>query len=44
MNERRKKAGFELSVEDNAQRMHIQYRVLTLEQVQRLPGYQPPAR
>jgi len=44
VNERRKKAGFELSVEDNAQRMHIKYQVLTLEQVQRLPGYQPPAR
>lgn len=44
VNERRKKAGFALSVEDNAQRLHIQYQVLTLEQVQRLPGYQPPAR
>jgi hypothetical protein len=44
VNERRKKAGFALSVEDNAQRLHIPYQVLTLEQVQRLPGYQPPAR
>ena len=44
VNERRKKAGFELSVEDNAQRMHIPYQVLTLEQVQQLPGYQPSAR
>ena len=44
VNERHKKAGFALSVEDNAQRMHIKYQVLTLEQVQRLPGYQPPAR
>lgn len=44
VNERRKKAGFALSVEDNAQRLHIKYQVLTLEQVQRMPGYQPPAR
>ena len=44
VNERRKKAGFALSVEDNAQRMHIKYQVLTLEQVQQLSGYQPPAR
>lgn len=43
VNERRKKAGFALSVEENAQRLHIPYQVLTLEQVQRLPGYQPPA-
>ena len=43
VNERRKKAGFALSVEENAQRLHIHYQVLTLEQVQRLPGYQPPA-
>lgn len=44
VNERRKKAGFALSVEDYAQRMHIPYQVLTIEQVQQLPGYQPPAR
>ena len=44
VNERRKKAGFALSVEENAQRMHIPYQVLTLEQIQRLPGYQPPVR
>lgn len=44
VNERRKKAGFELSVEDNAKRMDIKYQVLTLEQVQQLPGYQPPAQ
>lgn len=44
VNERRKKAGFALSVEDNAQRMHIPYQVLTLEQVQQMPGYQSPAR
>jgi hypothetical protein len=43
VNERRKKAGFALSVEENAQRLHIPYQVLTLKQVQRLPGYQPPA-
>ena len=43
VNERRKKAGFELSVEDNAKRLNIKYQVLTLEQVQQLPGYQPPA-
>lgn len=43
VNERRKKAGFSLSVEDNAKRMGIPYQVLTLEQVKRLPGYQPPA-
>jgi hypothetical protein len=40
VNERRKKAGFELSVEDNAQRMHIPYQVLTLEDVRKMPGYQ----
>lgn len=44
VNERRKKAGFELSVEDNAKRMSIKYQVLTLEQVQQMPGYQPPAQ
>jgi len=43
VNERRKKAGFELTVEQNAQRMHISYHVLTLEEVRKLPGYQPPA-
>ena len=44
VNERRKKAGFELSVEENAKRMDIPYQVLTLEQVQEMPGYQSPAR
>jgi hypothetical protein len=41
VNERRKKAGFELSVEDNAKRLDIKYQVLTLEDVRKLPGYQP---
>lgn len=40
VNERRRKAGFELSVEDNAQRMHIEYHPLTLEEVRKMPGYQ----
>lgn len=43
VNERRKKAGFSLSVEQNAQRMNIPYHVLTLEEVRKMPGYQPPA-
>lgn len=43
VNERRKKAGFELSLEENAQRLNIPYRVLTLEDVRQMPGYQPPA-
>lgn len=41
VNERRKKAGFELSVEENAKRMQMEYHPLTLEQVRQLPGYQP---
>jgi len=41
VNERRKKAGFDLSVEDNAKRLDIKYQVLTLEDVRKLPGYQP---
>lgn len=40
VNERRRKAGFELSVEDNAQRMHIEYHPLTLAEVKKMPGYQ----
>ena len=40
VNERRKKAGFDSSVEDNARRMGMSYRPLTLEQVKQLPGYQ----
>ena len=43
VNERRQKAGFELSVEQNAQRMNIPYQALTLEDVRKMPGYQPPA-
>jgi hypothetical protein len=42
VNERRKKAGFDLNVEQNAQRMNIPYQVLTLEEVRKMPGYQPP--
>jgi hypothetical protein len=41
VNERRQKAGFDLSVEQNAQRMDIPYYVLTIEQVRKMPGYQP---
>lgn len=43
VNERRQKAGFELSVEDNAKRLSIPYQVLTLEDVRKMPGYQAPA-
>jgi hypothetical protein len=43
VNERRQKAGFDLSVEQDAQRMNIPYHVLTIEQVRQMPGYQPPA-
>jgi hypothetical protein len=42
VNERRKKAGFDVSVEQNAQRMDIPYHVLTMEEVRKMPGYQPP--
>lgn len=42
VNERRKKAGFEQTVEENATRLHITYRPLTMEQVKKMPGYQPP--
>jgi hypothetical protein len=42
VNERRKKAGFDLNVEQNSQRMNIPYQVLTLEEVRKMPGYQPP--
>jgi hypothetical protein len=41
VNERRKMAGFDLGVEQNAQRMNIPYHVLTLENVRKMPGYQP---
>jgi hypothetical protein len=42
VNERRKKAGFEQTVEANAQRLGIEYRPLTLNDVKKLPGYQVP--
>ena len=42
VNERRKKAGFDQTVEENAKRMSIPYQVLTMEQVKKMPGYQPP--
>jgi hypothetical protein len=42
VNERRKKAGFDQTVEENAKRMSIPYQVLTMEQVRKMPGYQPP--
>ncbi|MGI4759178.1 MAG: DUF6624 domain-containing protein [Janthinobacterium lividum] len=41
VNERRKKAGFPQTVEENAKRMNIPYHVLTLEDVRKMPGYQP---
>jgi len=43
VNERRKAAGFEQTVEQNAQRLDIKYQVLTLDDVRKMPGYQPPA-
>lgn len=43
VNERRKKAGFDQTVEENAKRLHIDYRPLTIEQVKKMPGYQSPA-
>ncbi|RYY09658.1 MAG: hypothetical protein EOO36_21885 [Cytophagaceae bacterium] len=42
VNERRRKAGFELSVEDNDKRLNIPYHVLTVEDVRKMPGYQAP--
>ncbi|MGI4735568.1 MAG: DUF6624 domain-containing protein [Janthinobacterium lividum] len=39
VNERRKKAGFSQTVEQNAQRMSIPYQVLTMEQVRAMSGY-----
>ena len=44
VNKRRKKACFDLSVEDNAKRLGMTYKVLTLEDIRKLPGYQPEAR
>ncbi|GAA4498490.1 hypothetical protein GCM10023172_15600 [Hymenobacter ginsengisoli] len=43
VNELRKKAGFDQTVEQNAQRMHITYQVLTLDEVHKMLGYQPQA-
>ena len=37
VNERRKKAGFKTSVEQNAANLGIQYRVLTLQDVEKMP-------
>jgi hypothetical protein len=39
VNERRKKAGFEQTAEQNALRMGIPYQVLTMEQVRAMSGY-----
>lgn len=39
VNERRKKAGFTQTVEQNALRMGIPYQVLTMEQVRAMSGY-----
>ncbi|GAA3918414.1 DUF6624 domain-containing protein [Hymenobacter algoricola] len=36
VNERRKKAGFDSTVEANAERLHIPYRVVTLEEARRI--------
>ena len=36
VNERRKKAGFDSTVEANAQRLHIEYRPVTLDEVRRI--------
>lgn len=44
VNERRQRAGFDLTVEQNAQRLGIPYQVLTIEQVSRMPGYRRPKR
>lgn len=39
VNERRKAAGFKLSVEDNAKRLDIVYKVYTLEEIKKLKGF-----
>jgi hypothetical protein len=44
VNKRRKKAGFDLSVEANAKRLGMTYKVLTLDDIRKLPGYRPEAR
>ena len=38
VNERRKKAGFKSTVEENAKNMGIEYKVLTLEDCKKLQG------
>lgn len=38
VNQRRKKAGFEQTVEENAQRLGVEYQVLTLEEVHKMQG------
>lgn len=42
VNERRKAAGFSQTVEENAQRLHIDYQPLTMEQVRQMPSYRAP--
>jgi len=39
VNERRKKAGFDQTVEQNAKRLGIDYYALTMEQVKAMSGY-----
>lgn len=42
VNKRRKKAGFDQTVEANAQCLGIEYQPLTLDDVKKMPGYQAP--
>ncbi len=39
VNERRRQAGFDQTVEENAARLGIPYQVLTIEEVEKMPGY-----
>ncbi|WP_223653101.1 DUF6624 domain-containing protein [Hymenobacter psoromatis] len=39
VNERRRQAGFDQTVEENAARLNIPYQVLTIEEVEKMPGY-----
>ena len=39
VNERRRQAGFDQTVEENAVRLGIPYQVLTIEEVKQMPGY-----
>ena len=41
VNARRRQAGIDLTVEENAARLGIPFQVLTLADVQRMPGYKP---